>query len=176
MKNRIKKICIIGNSCSGKTVLAKQLASHFNLKIWHVDSIQYLPGLQWREPNETRKILSDITYEPQWIIDGLGPLKILEERMKKADMIVVLRPPLPIIYWRLLKRQITGIFKQREELPENCFEATPGQTLRMMKTIWNVHHGLWLQLDRIFEQPEYKDKVFQVFREKDISKLINKYA
>lgn len=174
--NKPKRISVIGNSCSGKTVLSRQLAAKFGTKIHHVDNIQYLPGLSWRDPNETRKILSDITNENEWIIDGLGPLKILEDRMRKSDLIIVLRPSLSTLYWRLFKRQLTGIFKQREELPENCFEATPAQTIKMIKTIWNVHHGLWPQLDRIFKQGEYKDKVFQVFREKDILKLIISYA
>lgn len=156
--------------------MARRLSKELNLKVFHVDSIQYLPELKWRDPNETREILSGIASENEWIIDGLGPLKILEDRMKKSDLIVVLRPSLGTLYWRLIKRQLLGIFRQREELPENCFEATPAQTFKMIRTIWNVHHGLWRQLDRIFEQPEYKHKVFQVFREKDISKLINYYA
>jgi len=169
---KIKKICVIGNSCSGKTTVSLKLAERYSLPVHHIDSIQYLKGLEWRNPDETRAILSDISLSSEWIIDGLGPLKILEDRMKKADLIVVLRPSLPKLYWRLILRQLKSLLKPRPELPAGCFEATPKQTVRMFKTISNVHKGLWPQLDRIFEQEVYKDKLFQIFTEEELRNLI----
>lgn len=158
-KNKFKKICVIGNSCSGKTTLSLQLEKLLFLPLHHVDSIQYLKGLQWRDPDETRAVLSDISNSSEWIIDGLGPLKILEDRMKKSDLIIVLRPVLPTIFFRLMIRQMKSLFKPRPELPADCFEATPRQTVRMIKTIWNVHYGLWKQLDRILQEEKYRKKV-----------------
>jgi adenylate kinase family enzyme len=175
-RNRIKKISIIGNSCSGKTTLARQLTEVFPLPLHHVDSTQYLPGLKWRDPDETRAVLTDVADSYSWIIDGLGPLKILEERLQKSDLIIVLRPPLWKLYVHLVIRQFKGLFKRRPELPEGCFESTPSQTLKMVKTIWNVEHGLWPQLDRIFKQDIYKDKLIQVFTEDELNNLIISYA
>ena len=173
---RIKKISIIGNSCSGKTTVARQLAKVFSLPLHHSDSIQYLPGLKWREPSETRRILSEISQHEEWIIDGLGPLKILEERMQRADLVVVLRPSLPTLYWRFFKRQIKGLFLRREELPENCFEATPAHTIRMIKTIWNVHFGFWKQMDRILKTDDYRNKVISTKYIGEIQILVSAFC
>jgi tetratricopeptide (TPR) repeat protein len=175
-RSKIKKISVIGNSCSGKTTLSLRMKDLFSVPVHHVDSVQYLPGMLWRDPNETRAVLKDVADTSEWIIDGLGPLKILEDRLQNSDLIVVLRPPLWKLYARLAVRQFKGLFKRRPELPPGCFESTPSHTLKMIKTIWNVHSGLWPQLDRIFKQDIYKDKLFSVFTEEELRNLIISYA
>ncbi len=167
-RKKIRKIAVIGNSCSGKTTLSLQLRDLFQLPIFHVDSIQYLAGLKWRNPDETRTILTDISQSAEWIIDGLGPLKILEDRMKKADLIIVLRPPISVLFFRLIVRQLMGIFTRRPELPEGCFESTPSQTWKMLKTIRNVDNGLWPQLDRILKEEHYCNKVIGFYEQKPV--------
>lgn len=156
-----KKIAIIGNACTGKTWLARALAPKYNLPLTHVDSIQFLPGMQIRDPTETRKILEEIADQEEWIIEGLGPLKIIESRLQKADVIVLIRLPLWLNYWWGFKRQLWGFFSraQREELPFPSKEFAFKQSLKLVKTIWNVHHGLWPQLDRILSREPYKNKV-----------------
>ena len=77
---KIKKISVIGNACSGKTTLSRKLAERYELPLTHVDSIQFLPGLKLRNPDETRKTLQEISERDMWIIDGYGPLKIIEKR------------------------------------------------------------------------------------------------
>lgn len=158
----MKKISVIGNACSGKTTLSRRLAEIYSLPLTHVDSVQFLPGMQLRDRNETRKILADIAKGPEWIIDGLGPLKIIESRFQLSDQVVFLRLPLWKTYWWLCKRQFQALFHKREELPDGCFEATPRQTLKLFSTIWNVHNGLWPQLDRIFQGEVYRDKILYV--------------
>jgi adenylate kinase family enzyme len=160
--SKINRISVIGNSCSGKTTISHKLKDIFSLPLHHVDSTQYLPGMRWRDPDQTRAVLADVAASQSWIIDGLGPLKILEERMQRSDLIIVLRPPLWTLYARLCLRQLTGLFKRRRELPENCFESTPAHTVKMIKTIWNVHKGLWPQLDRILASEKYRDKTISL--------------
>ncbi len=157
-----KKIAVIGNSCSGKTQLSRALASIYNLPVVHVDSIQFLPGMKLRDPAETRKILEEKSNGDAWIIDGFGPLKIIEDRFQKADVIVFIRFPLWRTYWWCFKRQLKGIFVRRPELPEGCFESTISQTLKLVRTIWNVHFGMWPQLDRIFLKEKYINKIVYV--------------
>lgn len=158
----MKKIAIIGNSCSGKTKLSRFLADKYNLPLIHVDSIQFLPGLLLRDPADTRRVLVDIADRDEWIIDGFGPLKIIEDRFSKADVVVFIRLPLWRSYYWCLLRQVKGLFVQRQELPEGCFEATFVQTRKLFKTIWNMHRGLWPQLDRIFLRELYINKVIYI--------------
>ena len=169
----MKKIAIIGNACSGKTQLSRELAKRYNLPLTHVDSIQFLAGMNLRDPNETRKILENRANQDQWIIDGFGPLKIIEDRFQKSDVVIFIRLPLWRNYWWCCRRQIIGFFsrKQREELPAGCNEFTIQQTVKLFKTIWNVYFGMWLQLDRIFLQEIYKNKIIYIRTLADLNKM-----
>lgn len=156
---RPSKISIIGNPCSGKTTLSRRLKNLYNLPIVHVDSIQFLDAMKLRDPAETRRILIEESEKNEWIIDGLGPLKIIEDRFQKSDLVIVIRIPLWRNLWWMFKRQIKSVFVARTELPENSKEASFSQTVKLLKNIWNVENGLWLQLDRIFQRPVYQGKV-----------------
>lgn len=160
--NELNRIAVIGNACSGKTRLSHALAEFHQLPLTHVDAIQFLPGMQLRDPAETRKILTDISKQEKWIIDGFGPLKIIEDRFQKADVIVFIRFPLWRNYWWCFKRQLKGFYSRRPELPDDCFESTIPQTIKLVKTIWNVHFGMWPQLDRIFAQVHYSKKIVYI--------------
>lgn len=160
--NEIKRIAVIGNSCSGKTRLSRSLAQIHSLPLTHVDSIQFLSGMQLQDPAITRNSLVDISNQDKWIIDGFGPLKIIEDRFQKADVVVFIRFPLWRNYWWCCKRQLKGIFFRRPELPDDCFESTLPQTVKLVRTIWNVHNGMWPQLDRIFAQEHYSKKIVYI--------------
>ncbi|GIL18683.1 MAG: hypothetical protein BroJett040_24340 [Oligoflexia bacterium] len=160
----LNKISVIGNACSGKTTLSRLLAEKYQLPLTHVDSIQFLPGMKLRDPQETIKILEAVANQDQWIIDGFGPLRIIEDRFRKSDLIIFIRIPLWKTYWWCAKRQVRGLFVRRPELPPGCFESTLPQTLKLIQTIWNVHFKMWPQLDRIFARDEYKDKVIYMHK------------
>jgi adenylate kinase family enzyme len=168
---KIQKISIIGNPCSGKTTLSRALATKYKLPLTHVDSIQFIEGMVLRNPDETRQILSDISNQSNWIIDGLGPLKIIEDRFQKSDLILVIRIPL----WRnlvwVLKRQVKSVFVTRAELPNNSREASLQQTWKLLTNIRSVQSGLWLQLDRIFLREIYKNKVQYIKSVKELNRI-----
>jgi adenylate kinase family enzyme len=171
-KTKLQKICIIGNACSGKTTLARKLQLITKLPLHHVDSIQFLPQLKLKNPDETRTELLALSLRDQWILDGFGPLNIIEDRFQKSDLIIFIKLPLYVVYWWMLKRQIKALFFNRKELPENCFEATPSQTYKLIKNIYNVHTGMWPQLARIFKKDMYKNKVIFLENKKDITKFL----
>ena len=166
-----KKISVIGNSCSGKTLLSRALAKRYDLPLTHVDSVQFLSGMRLRDPIETRKILEEVAKQKIWIIDGFGPLKIIEKRFQSSDLIVFIRFPLWKNYWWCIKRQMKGLFVRRSELPEGCFESTVPQTIKLFTTIWNVHYGMWPQLDRIFLNEMYKNKIIYIRNLSELKKI-----
>ena len=171
--NEIKRIAVIGNACSGKTRLSRALAQIHSLPLTHVDSIQFLSGMQLQDPAITRKSLVDICNEDKWIIDGFGPLKIIEDRFQKADVVVFIRFPLWRNYWWCCKRQVMGFFYRRPELPDDCFESTVPQTIKLVRTIWNVHFGMWPQLERIFAQEHYRKKIVYIRTLADFNRIFD---
>ncbi len=154
----MKKITVIGNIASGKTVLSRKLAKIHDLPLTHVDSIQFLSGLKMRPFKESIKLLQQVQKQDKWIIDGYGPLDILQERLRLSDQIIFIDLPLKrLLYW-LFKRQIKNIFIKRKELPADCREATVDHTKRLVLQMLNTHQRMRPEMLRILARDEYKAK------------------
>lgn len=160
--HKIQKILIVGNAAGGKTRLARRLSEIYQIPVTHVDSIQFLPGMNIRPLDETRKVLSDITNQSQWIIDGHGPLDQIEKRFEIADRIVFIDLPLRTHYFWFIKRQITNLWSRRSELPEGCNEVSLKHTVKVVKTMWKMNKQMRPQLIRIFSKDHLKDKVVRI--------------
>lgn len=157
----MRRIVIIGNSGGGKTTLSRKLHKIHQLPLHHVDSIQFLPGMKVRNHADSIADLTVIQNQESWIIEGYGPLDILEKRLALADRIVFIDFPLwKHMYWSL-KRQLFYMVtrSQRPELPKNCFEGTWAQTRRLFKSIHNVHYQMRPELLRILSREQLKPKV-----------------
>lgn len=154
-----KRIAVIGNSGGGKTVLCRRLSQLSQIPVTHVDALQFLPGLKIRPHHETISSLNIIMQNESWIIDGFGPLDILEKRFGLSDQIIFLDLPLWRHLWWCTKRQIKNIWSPRVEIPANCNEATWEQTVKLFKSVWKVHHLMRPELLRILNRPEISQKV-----------------
>ncbi len=156
------RIVIIGNVASGKTTLAHQISKEKNIEITHVDSIQFLPDLSMRPYKETIEILNQIQQLPSWIIDGYGPLDILEKRFEICDQIIFLDPPLWKNYLRLSIRQFKNIFAPRSELPIGSQELTWSHTKKLFKTVSQQHKKMRPELVRILNREQNKKKLLLI--------------
>jgi adenylate kinase family enzyme len=153
------RIAIIGNVASGKTTLARQISNTENIEVTHIDSIQYLTDLSLRPYTETIEILNKIHQKPSWIIDGYGPLDILEKRFEICDQIIFLDPPVWKNYFRLILRQIKNIFYPRQELPKNSKEWSLRHTAKLFRTINQQHQKMRPELIRILNREQNKKKL-----------------
>ncbi len=66
----MKRISVIGTSCSGKTTVARQISHILGIKHVELDAVNWLPGWQMRQTEEFQKIISAIVVEDKWVIDG----------------------------------------------------------------------------------------------------------
>lgn len=155
----MSKIAVIGNAGGGKTTLSRKLSTQLNSPLHHVDSHQFLTGMQIRPHQETIKILNEIQAHSHWIIDGYGPLDIIEKRFLLADQIIFIDFPLWRHYWWSFKRQVISFWSPRAELPNGCNEANFQQTYKLFRTIWKVHTKMRPELVRILNRPTLREKV-----------------
>src|SRR6476469_9572348 len=88
---------------------------------------------------ETRAALNEITAQENWLIDGYGPLDMIEKRFGLADVVVFIDFHLSRHIWWCTKRQIQSFWSKRSELPEGCNEATWEHTVKLFKALWRVH-------------------------------------
>lgn len=154
------KIAVIGNSGGGKTTLSRRLGEVYKIPVTHVDSIQFVPGMKIRPMDETRKLLNEIVDQEKWLIDGYGPLDLIEKRFQAADKIIFIDFPLPRHCWWSIKRQLKSFLGiKRTELPSGCYENSIPHTIKLFKTIWRVHHQMRPELVRILNRDNLKGRV-----------------
>ena len=169
----IQKIAVIGNSGGGKTILSRELHRRYGWPLTHVDSVQFAAGLKIRPHHESIAILSAEQEKPAWIIDGFGPLDILEKRLTMADQIIFIDLPLWRHYWWCSKRQIMNLWAPRRELPADCNELTWEHTRKLFKNLKQVHTKMRPELLRILGKDHLKSKVIHIRDQKQWNKLFH---
>lgn len=157
-----QKIAIIGNAGGGKTTLSRRLAQLYHLPLTHIDAIQFVDDLKIRPYKESIAILNEIQNQKAWIIDGYGPLDILQQRFQLADKIVFIDLPLWRHYWWCTKRQIKSLWLPRAELPPGSREASWAHTVKLYKTLWRVHKQMRPELLRILARESFRNKVLVI--------------
>ena len=132
----IKRIAIIGNAGSDKSVLAQKLHQILNLPVYHLD--QYFWKPHWTHPNlDEYKLIHDaLCDKDRWIIDGMN-LRVLEYRIQKADMIIFLDIPRYICFWRIFKRTINYYGKETPSSAKDCPERINWKFFRFLKWVWD---------------------------------------
>lgn len=117
---KISKILILGGPGSGKTTLANQLSEILGLPIINLDNINYKKGWIQRDKKERDRIIRKKMNNDEWIIEGIYKTT-LQERAEKADLIIFLEYPTYYLLFRVIKRYLSNIGKEKKEL-DGCKE------------------------------------------------------
>ena len=109
----MRRVCVIGNTGSGKSTLAVTLAARLGVPYVESDDLFWLPG--WVEvPNDDfRHALDVASSEDAWVISGNYLSRATDLTWPRADTVVWLDLPLPLIISRSVRRTIKrGITKE----------------------------------------------------------------
>lgn len=159
----VRKIAVVGNIAGGKTALSRRLARVHRLTCTHVDSLQFRPDLSVRPLDETRALLRAVEAEERWLIDGYGPLDLLEPRLRRADRIVFVDFPRWRHIWWLTKRQLKLLFtRRRTEFPEGSDERSWAHIRKLYKTLVGMDRGMNPELRRILARSNFEGRVVTV--------------
>ena len=123
-----KRIAIIGNAGSGKSVLALKLHTLLKLPLYHLDQYYWKPGWERRDAEEYRKMHDDLCDKEEWIIDGVNR-KVLAYRFEKADTIIFLDLPRYVCIWRIFKRTFQYFGKETPTGAHGCAERFDARIL-----------------------------------------------
>ena len=154
---KIFKIAIIGGPGTGKRTLANNLGKELNLPIYHLDGIHHLANWVPRDKEERDRIILEKTHESKWVIDGTYKAT-LEERVKKADLIIFLNYSTFARLKGILSRHFKVKGKERPEIP-GCKEKMDIEFIKQTAT-WNKTKGKIVK--SIIEK--YQDKNILIFK------------
>lgn len=110
-----RRIHIIGDSCSGKTTLARTIAEHLGLPHVELDALHHGPN--WSQPTaeEFRAKVDDVFSRLDgWVVDGAYTGKLGKSLIDRADTVVWLDLPLNLLLRRMWRRTRTRIRTQEE--------------------------------------------------------------
>ena len=110
----MQRISVVGNSGSGKSTFAKQLAAILHLKHIELDSIFHQENWTPLPDHEFVSAVTNATSENNWVACG-NYGKVRDIVWSRADTIVVFDFPRRIVMWRVIKRT-TKRFLRREVL------------------------------------------------------------
>lgn len=98
------KIAVLGYAGSGKTYLSDYISKTKNISVLHLDSIKF--DKEWK-PIDDSVVLPQVAKfmeKEDWIIDGYYKYLLYDERLEKADLIVLLLLPRLTCFYRAVKR------------------------------------------------------------------------
>jgi adenylate kinase family enzyme len=106
------RITIVGAPGSGKTTLAGQLARLLNIVHIELDAIHWGPNWTEASLEELRSGAVEAMQTDGWVVDvNYGAIR--DSVWGRADTVVWLNYPLPIVELQLFKRTITRLFRQQ---------------------------------------------------------------
>lgn len=156
----MQKVAVFGNAGGGKSTLSRKLSAITSLPLHILDKVQFLPGGIAIPTADYQQIHADILATDAWIIDGFGSLETLWPRLEAADTLIYLDLPLPLHFWWVTKRFLSGYMNPPAGWPEN----TP-----ILASSWQSYQVLWLCHQKL--TPRYRQYIEQVQDHKTIYHL-----
>lgn len=161
LSKKFQKIAIIGNAGSGKSTLAQKLHNIHNLPVYHLDQYYWKPNWVKPDPVEYKMVYDNLCDGDKWIIDGQS-LKLLEYRIKKADLIIFLDLPRYKCFFNIIKRTWQNYGQGRPDCPKGCVERFNLRYIEFLKYVWNFKKKYPVQIRELLAK--YPDKQIYIFK------------
>lgn len=110
-----RRIAVVGVSGNGKTTFARRLAAKLEVPYTELDALHHLPG--WVEASAEdfrREVEAVMSRSDGWVLDGSYMGKLGDLILRRADTIVWLDQPLPLVLRRLVTRAVKDIVTKRD--------------------------------------------------------------
>jgi adenylate kinase family enzyme len=145
-----RKYVVVGASGNGKTTFSRRLAAKLGLPYIQLDELMHLPGWQEESVTNFRRKVDEASSGDAWVVDGsyiniLGP-----SLLRRADVVVWLDQPVPLVMTRLIRRAFRDIRTERDLFNGNV------QTWRYAFWGWNslVFFALRMAISRRRQWPK----------------------
>ena len=134
-----RRIHVVGNSCSGKSVLGKQLATALQVPFVELDALNWRPGwvgLNETNPEEFERLIARATDGDGWVVAGSYMSFSQRVFWPRLETVVWLDLPMYQLIWRVLRRSWTR-WRSKELLWGTNYERFWPQLM-----VWNKEDSL----------------------------------
>ena len=110
-----RRIVIAGISGNGKTTLGRRLAQKLGVPFAELDALMHQPGWVQAETETFRcEVEALMDRSDGWVLDGMYQAQLGDLVLRRADTLVWLDQPLPLVLFRLVKRVVKDIVTKRD--------------------------------------------------------------
>lgn len=110
-----RRIVVVGNTCAGKSTLGEAIARALLLRFVELDALFWKPNWQKPELGEFRARVDEATSQGGWVVAGNYTTQQRDISWLRADTVVWLDVPLPLVVTRVLTRSF-GRWRRQELL------------------------------------------------------------
>ena len=137
----VARIAIIGNAGGGKSTLARAMATSRDLALVEVDKLLWQPDWSETPDDQYQAEHAPLIAGESWLIEGLGKLETIRDRLLRATWIIFIDMPLWMHFWLAAERQIAWAKGELEHPPAG--NHTMITTKDMFLTLWETEQD-WM--------------------------------
>ena len=117
----MRRVLVNGRCGAGKTTVSRKLSELLDVPLYHLDQLHWKHGWIEGSKAELYDALVPIIAQDRWLIDG-NYGSTMDLRLSNADTVIYLDYPIPLCFWRALKRVWQFRGKSRPDMTEGCPE------------------------------------------------------
>ena len=154
---QLKRVVIIGTSCSGKTTFACNLAQQLKVRHIELDSIHWKANWTPLPKEEFRCSVRAATASEAWVLDG-NYSSVRDILWSRATTLIWLNYPFYVVMWRALSRTFRRIF-YRQIMWSGNRETFRQSFLSKDSILWWVvktYRRRRQEYPRLFKEPDYR--------------------
>jgi adenylate kinase family enzyme len=152
----MKRVVVVGTTGSGKSTLARRLATRLSGDFVDIDALNWGPDWTPAPTPSLRERMSAVLAGDCWVVAG-NYSKVRDIVWGRADTLVWLDYPLPLILWRLFRRTVHRVFTQEELWGGNRerFRAQFASRDSLFLFVLQTHYRRRREYPVELEKPEY---------------------
>ncbi|MDP6714793.1 MAG: (d)CMP kinase [SAR202 cluster bacterium] len=138
-----RRITIHGHSGSGKSSLARDIGARLNLPVIELDALYHVDNWNDTPLDEFRSKIMRITESsPRGWVSAGNYFRTKDLLMDRADVVIWLRLPFHVVYWRLLWRTIRDLITRKPIWEGGNLKESWKQTFTTRDSIllWGIQH------------------------------------
>ncbi len=137
----LRRVAVIGTSCSGKTIFAQQLATRLGSPHLELDAMYWRSNWESSPPQEFRAAVTTALQPDRWIVEG-NYSQIQDVVWPRATAVVWLNYGFPLVFSRALRRTVRRIARREELFTSNRETFRIGFLSRESIPLWVIRtHG-----------------------------------